>query len=388
VLKLKQNIYGGSNSGRIWNEYLDAGLKAIGFKQSSIDECVYYRKDVMFLCYVDDGIFVSPSSKSVDQAIRDLSNPKKAKARFVIEDQGDISDYLGINFEKLPDGKFKLSQPHLIDQIIEEVGLKHTDTARTPSQSTKLLRRDEEEPDYQCDFNYRKVIGKLNFLEKSSRPDIAYAAHQCARFCQDPKKSHVDAVIHLAKYLQYTKDEGMIIDPDSKKSFEVYADADFAGNYFGKTAMDDPSTAKSRTGYVITYAGCPLYWGSKLQTCIALSTTEAEYVALSQALRDAIPIMNILKEMREYKFHDKPSQHRVHCKAFEDNTGALELSKVHKMRPRTKHINNTYHHFRSYVRDGSITIQHVSTQDQLADIFTKPLPHNTFIHLRKRLLGF
>ena len=152
--------------------------------------------------------------------------------------------------------------------------------------------------------------------------------------------------------------------------------------------MDDPSTAKSRTGYVINYAGCPLYWGSKLQTCIALSTTEAEYVALSQALRDAIPIMNLLKEMREYKFHEKSSQHKVHCKAFEDNTGALELSKVHKMRPRTKHINNTYHHFRSYVRDGTISIHHVSTQNQLADIFTKPLPHNTFIHLRKKLLGF
>ena len=123
---------------------------------------------------------------------------------------------------------------------------------------------------------YRRVIGKLNFLEKSSRPDIAFAAHQCARFSSEPKTAHYDAVIHLAKYLQGTKDQGIILSPDTAKSFEAYADADFAGNWNKVTVMEDPSTAKSRTGYVITYANCPIIWGSKLQTCVALSTMEAE----------------------------------------------------------------------------------------------------------------
>jgi hypothetical protein len=388
VLKLKKNIYGGRNSGRIWNEYLTDGLTQIGFKQSKVDECVYYRDNVIFLNYVDDGIFACADEKKIDKAIKDLSDPLKAKASFVIEDQGNIADYLGINFEKITETKIKLTQPHLIDQIIKEVQLKPTDRRSTPAAPSKILRRDESAPAFKCPFNYRKVIGKLNYLEKSTRPDIAYAAHQCARFCTDPKESHVQAVIHLVKYLQTTREEGILLDPDKNKSFEVYADADFAGNWFPNTAQDDASTAKSRTGYVIMYGTCPLLWGSKLQTCISLSTTEAEYVALSQALRDTIPIMNLLTELKEYGFHAKDTKPTVHCQAFEDNTGALELSKVHKMRPRTKHINNIYHHFRTHVRLGLINVSHVSTEEQLGDIFTKPLAQNLFVKHRKKLLGF
>jgi hypothetical protein len=388
VLKLKQNIYGGRNSGKIWNDYLTKGLKEIGFKQSTIDDCVFYRGKVIFLCYVDDGILASPDASLIDKAIEDLSNPIKAKAKFTIEDQGDIEDYLGINFEQQEDGKIKLSQPHLIQQIITEVGIKKTDTRAILAAPSKLLKRDEKAPAFRCPFNYRRVIEKLNFLEKSSRPDIAYATHQCARFCSEPKESHVNAVIHLVKYLQSTKDKGILLNPTKNDSFVVYADADFAGNWNKVTAQDDPSTAKSRTGYVITYATCPILWGSKLQTCIALSTTEAEFVALSQCLRDMIPIMNLLKELQKQGFHSRNTTPVVHCKAFEDNMGALELSKVPKMRPRTKHINNIYHHFCSYVRDKMISILHVGTDEQIGDMFTKPLPQNLFIKHRKALMGF
>ena len=389
VLKLKKNLYGGRNSGRIWNKYLHEGLLNIGFKQSNVDECVYYRGKCIFLCYVDDGILIHPDPKEIDQVIADLRNMQKAKARYVIEDQGDIKDYLGINFEDLDNGRIKLSQPHLIDQIIEEVGISPSARKSTPCASTKPLRRDESgEELIEPPFEYRRIIGKLNFLEKSSRPDIAYAAHQCARFSSAPKKVHYEAVIHLTKYLQATRNQGMILDPDQNKSFEAYADADFAGNWYKGTAMDDPSTSKSRSGYVITYANCPIIWGSKLQTCIALSTTEAEYVALSQCLRETIPIMNLVKELKKMRITHTYTKPIVRCKAFEDNTGALEIANVHKMRPRTKHINNIYHHFRSYVREGEIGIQYISTEDQLADMFTKALPQNTFQKLRKELLHF
>ena len=389
VLKLKKNIYGGRNSGRVWNDYLTAGLLEIGFKQSKIDECVFYRGNVMFVCYVDDGIFASPDNAAIDEAIADLSDPAKAKRTFKIDDQGDIQDYLGINFEYLANGKVKLSQPHLIDQIIKQVTtVKPTEKRSTPAAATKILSRNESEPTADCPFHYRSVIGKLNFLEKSTRPDIAYAVHQCARFCSDPKQNHIDAVTHLVKYLQATKDQGIIINPDVSKSFETYADADFAGNWNKATAMDDPSTAKSRSGYLITLAGCPILWASKLQTQIALSTTEAEYIALSQALRETIPIMNLLKEMRKKGFYSDKVKPIVHCKAFEDNSGALELANVPKMRPRTKHINNVYHHFREHVRKGLITIQAISTENQLADLLTKPLAQNLFQKLRKSITGW
>jgi hypothetical protein len=137
---------------------------------------------------------------------------------------------------------------------------------------------------------------------------------------------------------------------------------------------------------VITYAGCPIIWASKLQTQIALSTTEAEYLALSQCLRDTIPIMNLLKEFSEQGFEVINPSPRVHCKAFEDNSGALELARLPKLRPRTKHINLVYHHFREHVRQGVIQIFAIGTEDQVADIFTKPLSQNLFLKHRKKLL--
>jgi hypothetical protein len=180
----------------------------------------------------------------------------------------------------------------------------------------------------------------------------------------------------------------MILDPTKTKSFEVWVDADFSGNWSKSTAENDPSTAKSRSGYVITYGGCPIIWVSKLQTQIALSSCEAEYISLSQSLRDAIPIMRMLQELKDRGFNDEYLKPEVRCKAFEDNTGALTLATVPKMRPRTKHINLVYHHFREAVRDGLVTIISVGTKDQVGDMFTKPLPQNDFVKFRKLLMGW
>jgi hypothetical protein len=384
VLKLIRNVYGAKQAGRVWNLHLIKGLNSIGFKQSNADECVFFRGSTIFAVFVDDGIFVSPHKSEIDQAIADLQ-----KAGYDIEDKGTLKDYLGVNIEYLSNGKIKLSQPHIIDQIIHDVGLTpHSRTQSTPARSTKILHRDQFSETFDGSFHYRAVIGKLNFLEKTTRPDIAYATHQCARFCEDPKQSHAKAVVHLAQYLKGTRDQGIIIDPNKLKSLECYADADFSGNWNRTTAADDVSTAKSRTGFVITLADCPIYWASKLQTQIALSTTEAEYIALSQALRDLIPIMQLLRELQDHGLSIISTVPRVHCKAFEDNSGALELARLPKLRPRTKHINIVYHHFRQHVRDGLISIYPIETEDQIADIFTKPLPQNSFLKHRKKLLRF
>ena len=103
----------------------------------------------------------------------------------------------------------------------------------------------------------------MNFLEKSTRPDIAYAVHQCARFSIEPEQSHADAIIHLARYIRDTKNEGIILDPNKDKSFEVFADADFAGLWDKESAGEDVSTAKSRSEYILTFAGCPVLWAVK-----------------------------------------------------------------------------------------------------------------------------
>ena len=184
--------------------------------------------------------------------------------------------YLGINVECLPNGKIKLSQPHVIDQIIKQVGLKYSKrTQRTPS-ANQILHRFQNEESFDAYFHYRSVVGKLYFLEKGTRPDIAYTTHQCARFSIDPKKSHVDAIIYLCKYLIGTRDKGIILDPIPTESLKVFVDADFSGNYQKLTAIDDISTTKSRTGYIVQYCNCPIIWISKLQTLVALSLSEVK----------------------------------------------------------------------------------------------------------------
>ena len=151
------------------------------------------------------------------------------------------------------------------------------------------------------EWNYRSVIGMLNYLVNSTHPELGFAVHQCARFCADPKRSHEHAVKRIVKYLLHVSQnpadkQGIIYTPDKTKGLEVYVDASFAGDWSSESS-EEPSSVMSRTGYVIRYANCPIVWASKLQTEIALSTTEAEYVALSQAMRDAVPITQLLDEL-------------------------------------------------------------------------------------------
>ena len=146
--------------------------------------------------------------------------------------------------------------------------------------------------------------------------------------------------------------------------------------------MEDINTARSRSGYLITYAACPLVWASKMQTEIALSTTEAEYISLSTALREVIPLIDLLTELKQKVDPDITNLPDIHCRLFEDNSGAHELVTTPKMRPRTKHINVKYHHFRSYVERKLISIKKVASEHQLADILTKPLAQELFIRLR------
>ena len=135
------------------------------------------------------------------------------------------------------------------------------------------------------------------------------------------------------------------------------------------------------------YANCPNLWVSKLQMEIALSTVEAECIALSTSLRELIPMISLLLELKEI-LQIAETQLQTHCTVFEDNIGAEELPRTEKYRPRTKHIAIKSHHFRDHIRIGNITIQRIDTLNQLADIFTKPLNKQSFTKLRNRIQGW
>ena len=302
--------------------------------------------------------------------------------------EGELKDFLGVNIQREGD-RFILTQPQLIDSILKSLRLKKDESTHrdTPMLSSRILQKELDSPEFDNHFNYRSVIGQIAYLEKGTRPELAYSVHQCSRYSSNPRKAHADAVKNIGRYLLGTADKGMIIEPKTERSFEVHVDADFCGNWH-KRYGHDPDTARSRHGYVISYAGVPIVHKSQLQTEIALSSTESEYTGLSYALREAIPLMELLKEMKSHGIQVLDHRPKVHCRVFEDNSGALEIASVHKWRPRTKHIATKLHHFRSYVARKEISIHPIDTKEQPADILTKPLAVELFIKFRKMIIGW
>ena len=282
-----------------------------------------------------------------------------------------------------------MKQPHLIDQILKDLKIDNVNVKikDPPAPSSKILTYHTSSELFDRSFNYQSVIGKLNYLEKSTRPDIAYAAHQCARFTEDPRNKYAQSVRWLAKYLKGTRDKGLIINPNKHTGLEMFVDTDFSGNW-KKEESHKIDSARSRYGYIIRYNSCPIIWNSQLQSEIALSSTESEYIGISHGLCDAIPIMEILREMKALGFPIETTTSKIYCRVFEDNSGAIEMAKVQKYCPCTKHVNVKYHHFRDYVDRGDVIINTIGTNEQPADILTKPVNENILRKHRYFIMGW
>ena len=234
-----------------------------------------------------------------------------------------------------------------------------------------LLNKDENFSARKASWKYRGIIDMLGYLHVTTRPYIAMAKHQCARFNNDPHLSHERAVKRIGIYLLYTRDKGMIYRPDTSRGLECYVDAGFSG---GSKDGDNesPESVLSHTCFVIMYAGCPIHWGSKIQTEISLSTTESEYIALSTSMRELIPFMSLMKETAGL-FGLLKRDPLFSCTIWEDNESCMTVAKIPKFTPRKKHISIKYHPFRRFVSNGIIIMNSIDTTDQITDIFTKPL---------------
>ncbi|KAL7554030.1 hypothetical protein ACHAWF_017894 [Thalassiosira exigua] len=226
----------------------------------------------------------------------------------------------------------------------------------------------------------------LGYLQGTLRPDISMAIHQCARFNSNPKLSHGQAVKRIVRYLLHSKDKGLILKPDTSQGLECYVNADFASRWRDGDHKQ-PKSVMSRAGFVIMYAGCPITRSSKLQTEIALSTTESEYIAQSSAMHEVIPFLNLFKEISNMfgLVGQKPT---FKFKVWKDNESCIKVAKSPKFTPRTKHIAIKYHHFCRFVEDETIVIRSIRSEQQIADIVTKPLCEKMFQHLRQLLMGW
>jgi hypothetical protein len=172
VLKLLKNLYGQKQAGRVWNSFLVDKLTLLGFSPSSINDCVFFRGDIIFMVYVDDGIFLGNDDAELQQAIKEIQ-----ALGLNIEDQGHPADYAGVNIKKHCDGSIEFTQRALIDSIIVDVGVNDSKTKPVPAKSSLQLHAFKDKPEYDLDFNYRSAVGKLNYLAQTTRPDVMYAMH-------------------------------------------------------------------------------------------------------------------------------------------------------------------------------------------------------------------
>lgn len=385
ILKLEKSLYGLKQTSANWYDMLKKALEDRGLQESAADACVFFKKDLIILVYVDDCNLISNQSSTLKGFVESL---KDGPENFIFTDKGKLDKYLGVDIKKTEDGKgFSLTQPFLIERILQaaEIDTRMTNS-RTMPVVGPLLSKDPEGAPRKHEWKYSTLTGMLGYLQQTSRQEISMATHQCARFNNDPKLCHERAVKRICKYLLGTIDKGLIFTFDTNKGLECYVDADFAGGW-ASGDQTSPESVLSRTGFVIMFAGCPIYWCSKLQTEIALSTTKAEYIALLHSMQEVLPFMNLMKEIHDvFPFHhNKPN---FYCKVWEDNRSCIKVAESPKFTHRTKHISLKYHHFRQYVSNGMIKINPIETREQIADIFTKPLDEKQFLYLCQKLCGW
>jgi hypothetical protein len=386
VLKLNKSLYGMSDAPLMFFELLKKNLLGVGFKQfPHIDPCLFVHKKAICLTYVDDCLWFGKDGAALDALIDEM----KKRMNLTVE-SNDVSNFLGIQFTR-QGNTIELKQTGLIQKIIEATGMQEANGKSTPA-DPKTLGKDPDGKPFNEQWSYASVVGMLLYLSGNSRPDIAFAVNQAARFTHDPKDSHAIAVKRIVRYLIQTKDKGLIFKPSIDWKVDCYVDADFCG-LWGSEDPNDPIVAKSRTGFIILLAGCPLLWKSSLQTETSVSTMMAEYVALSTAMRDMLPLKTLVKTIAKVVTGDDNVEITTKSDVFEDNNGALTVATLPRITPQSKFFAVKLHFFREHVKteanpNGEINIQKIETENQLADIMTKGLVEDKFRPLRDRLMGW
>ena len=385
VLKLKRSLYGLKQSPRNFFQHLKSKLKGIGFESNElVDPCLFISDKVICLIYVDDTLLFSPKEEYIDEAISKLS-----KSELDLEVEDSVAGFLGVHLEhNHKDGSIKLTQQGLAKRVVDALNLGNRPRKLTPASSEPLVKDDNGDPP-NGSYNYASVIGMLQYLQGHSRPDITYAVSQCACFVHSPKRSHEEALERIGLYLKGTLDDGLILKPTGDLDIDIYVDADFAGLWPYEDKQDS-TCVKSRTGFVICISNCPVIWISKLQNEIALSTMEAEYNALSYAMRSALPFKTAVLTVAKAIGLSDDRTTTFKTTVWEDNAGALTLANMEpgRITPRSKHYAIKYHWFRSHLKPNQVEVKKIDTHDQKADILTKGLTTATFLSIRKLLCGW
>jgi hypothetical protein len=218
-----------------------------------------------------------------------------------------------------------------------------------------LVKPSDEEMNQAIDKLYRELVGSLMYIMVCTRPDISNAVGEVSRFCDDHGNVHWQAALKILKYLKTTMSMSLTFDGSQDQAVKAYADASWAS---------DQDTGRSVTGYVVTINGTSVSWKSQRQSTVAMSSTEAEYMALFAVVQEVVWIKRLLSEVSS----DYLDQGII---VYQDNKSAIALASNPTQHSRTKHINTKFHFVRDQVASGQVKIQYLSTEEMVADILTK-----------------
>lgn len=361
---LQKALYGTKQAARQWNSKLTKHLENQGFKGTSADPCVFVRVSrneySIIIIYVDDLMLFC---KTMDH-IEDIKSALKEE--FSIKELGELKYCLGIEIHrKRDDHVIKINQQAYIKRLAEKFGVDQCKDVHTPADSNSKLSKLPEEEAFAPKYPYRELVGALMYIATCTRPDIAYAVGEVAKFCERYGKAHWAAAKRILKYLKTTLDISIVFDGSSKGELIAYADANWAG---------DLDTRRSTTGYVFFLNGSAVSWNSKRQPTVATSSTEAEYMSLYSVTQEAIWFRSLLKDMK----YGVDSATTI----YQDNQGCIALAKNPVYHSRTKHIDIKFHFLREKVEREEITLEYKPTEDMVADGFTKALArdkHSKFL---------
>jgi len=374
VCKLKKSIYGLRQSPRNWNSTIHKFMVENDFIQSQADPCMYIKPNMnpklpntVVIIYVDDLII---GGLAAERAAFD----KAFSEKFKIKKLGRVHWMLGIEVLfhiSSSEVIIELLQTQYINDILKRYSMSSCTFASTPraqERSTESVEFGDALPEENL---YRNIVGNIMYASLATRPDIAEAVGKLSRSMTKPTEDDMIMAKRVLRYLGGTKEYGLRFSSSESAEIVMYVDANFA---------DAKEEYRSTTGWVIMKSGAAVNWQSKLQSVVALSTTEAEYTATSTAGQEVV---------YQRQWHDsigykitKPTT------VFNDNNGCIALAHNPIMHSRTKHLGIRQHFIRELVKNKEVNLLYCATGSMIADILTKPLSKNKTVKFRNIMMGY
>lgn len=364
VCRLRRSIYGLKQAARVWNTKIDEVLKRMGFHQSSADPCLYIRqragKSIFVLIYVDDVIVICYTEEEFAEVIGGL------KRNFTISVMGNLCFFLGIRVRMVA-GHYCIDQQAYLERVLERFGMKDAKASKYPMDPRFLKQREEIGRRLDSPEAYQSLIGALLYVAVTTRPDISIATSILGRRVKEPSEADWNEAKRILRYLKGTLGTVLYLGGDGQQ-LVCFVDADWAG---------DASDRKSNSGYLFKFCGGLIGWGCHKQKCVALSSTEAEYVALAECLQEIKWIQKLMFDVGE--------QLVLPILVNEDNLSCIALTRGDRAERKAKHIDTKFNFVKDMVRDGTLRLQYCSTEHMEADLLTKPLQAVKLRRLREAI---